>query len=90
LFVEAVPNIDETAYVNPDSFKPFDFIAKPFPLPNDDDNTGEKVPVLILRPLEDQECFEGESVSFIAEVKGTPRPQVNIFQNEKFNYLLRK
>jgi hypothetical protein len=29
LFIESVPNIDETAYVNPDSFRSLEFIPKP-------------------------------------------------------------
>jgi hypothetical protein len=75
LFIKEVPNIDETAYVNPDSFKPFEYIAKP-QLSFDDD--GEHEPVIIVRPLEDQECYEGDTVTFVCEVRGHPKPQVNI------------
>lgn len=98
LFVEAVPNIDETAYVNPESFRPFDNI----PLKNQqpvwyDGEDGDKQPVLILKPLSDQECFEGESVSFVAEVRGHPKPHINWTREGKqldaaqrfyFNYLI--
>jgi hypothetical protein len=44
-----------------------------------DSEDGDKQPILIVRPLEDQECFEGDSVSFICEVKGHPKPQVSLF-----------
>ena len=96
LFVEAVPNIDETAYVNPESFRPFDFIQRGQPLSNDSED-GEKQPVLILKPLENQECFEGNTITFITEVKGHPKPQINWTKEGKpldaaqrffFNYLI--
>ena len=74
LFVKEVPNIDETAYVNPDSFKPFEHLPKP-QLSFEDDN--EQQPVLIVKPLEDQECYEGDNVTFVCEVRGHPKPQVN-------------
>ena len=74
LFIEAVPNIDETAYVNPDSFRSLEFIPKPTLSYDSEDN--DKQPILILKPLEDQECFEGETISFICEVKGHPKPKV--------------
>ena len=77
LFIESVPNIDETAYVNPDSFRSLEFIPKPNLSYDSED--GDKQPILIVRPLEDQECFEGDSVSFICEVKGHPKPQVRLF-----------
>ena len=74
LFIEAVPNIDETAYVNPDSFRSLEFIPRQ-PLSYDSED-GDKQPILIVKPLEDQECFEGETVSFICEIKGHPKPLV--------------
>lgn len=76
LFIEAVPNIDETAYVNPDSFRPLEF--QPKAVNYDSEDAGDKQPVLIVRPLEDKECFEGESVTFVCEVKGVPKPQVEL------------
>ena len=77
LYIESVPNIDETAYVNPDSFRSLEFIPKPNLSYDSED--GDKQPILIVRPLDDQECFEGDSVSFICEVKGHPKPQVSFF-----------
>lgn len=74
LYIETVPNIDETAYVNPESFKSLDFPTKP--VTYDPDDTGDKQPVLIVTPLKDQECFEGETVTFMCEVRGNPKPQV--------------
>ena len=61
LFIQEVPNIDETAYVNPDSFKPFEYIPRPHLSYDSED--GEKQPVLIVKPLEDQECFEDKNIS---------------------------
>lgn len=74
LLIERVPNIDETAFVNPDSFRALEFPPKPSSADNDD--TGNRQPVLIVKPLEDQECFEGETATFICEVRGNPRPEV--------------
>lgn len=83
LFIESVPNIDETAYVNPDSFRSLEFIPRQ---PSSyDSEEGEKQPILIVRPLEDQECFEGETVTFICEVKGHPKPQVKFLKLLKQN-----
>lgn len=76
LFIERVPNIDETAFVNPESFKNLEFPFRPMAPENEDSD--DKQPVLIVKPLEDQECFEGETVTFICEVRGIPRPQVTI------------
>jgi hypothetical protein len=74
LFIERVPNIDETAYVNPESFRTLEFPPKP--ISYDTDDSGDKQPVLIVKPLQDQECFEGETATFICEVRGNPKPQV--------------
>lgn len=74
LLIERVPNIDETAFVNPESFKSLEFPPKSYTRDNDDG--GDKQPVLIVKPLEDQECFEGETATFICEVRGNPRPEV--------------
>jgi hypothetical protein len=76
LFIETVPNIDNTAYVNPESFKALDFPPKP--ISYDTDDGGDKQPILIVTPLVDQECFEGETVTFMCEVRGNPKPQVKI------------
>ena len=77
LFVETVPNIDETAYINPDSFRALELLPRA-PLNYDSEDGGDKIPSLIVKPLEDQECFEGETVTFMCEVKGHPKPQVNL------------
>jgi hypothetical protein len=74
LLVKELPNIDETAYVNPNSFRPFEQIPKPH---MSFDDEGEQQPVLIVKPLEDQECYEGDTVNFVCEVRGHPKPQVN-------------
>lgn len=79
LFVEAVPDIDETAYVNPSKFKNLDGPKNPNNV--GDDNDGAKQPVLIVNPLEDQECFEGETVMFICDLSGNPKPSVSILNS---------
>jgi hypothetical protein len=82
LQVQRVPNIDETPYVNPESFRSLEYVPKQNQSYDSEDG-GDRVPVLILKPLEDQECFEGETVTFICEVKGHPKPQVTISQKKK-------
>jgi hypothetical protein len=76
LFVQAVPHIDETPYVNPNSFRSLD--GPKFPSNLDNDDGKEKQPALIVKPLEDQECFEGETVMFICELSGNPKPVVRL------------
>jgi hypothetical protein len=101
LFVEAVPNIDETPYVNPDSFRPFeDQLGRgqpSYPEDDTDDGSDGQQPALILKPLEDRECFEGETVTFVAEVTGRPRPSLTWLKDGRpleaaqrffFNYLI--
>ena len=95
LFVKASPNIDETAYVDPNSFRSLE--ANKQPTANDSDDTAEAEPVIIVKPLTDQECFEGEIATFICEVKGHPKPSVQwtqdgaplkAAQRVAFNYLI--
>lgn len=77
LFIQTVPNIDETAYVNPESFRSLENFPKA-PLSYDSEDGGADVlPVIVVKPLEDKECFEGETVSFVCEVKGNPKPVVS-------------
>ena len=118
LFIEAVPNIDETAYVNPDLFRYFDGPHPPAPQQQqqrtapapqslasqlkphtprqqaaannnnnnndeDEDPNAPKEPSLIVQPLRDRECFEGENVTFVCEVRGSPRPTVEWRYNEQ-------
>jgi hypothetical protein len=75
LFVKASPNIDETAYVNPSSFRSLETSNKQ-QQPDNDEIVGEVQPAIIVKPLQDQECFEGEIATFICEVKGNPKPSV--------------
>ena len=75
LFVKASPNIDETAYVNPSSFRSLETSNKQ-QQPYNDEIVGEVQPAIIVKPLQDQECFEGEIATFICEVKGNPKPSV--------------
>lgn len=94
LFVESVPDIDETAYVNPSHFRNLDGPKAKGP---GADDGGAKQPVLIINPLEDQECFEGETVMFVCDVTGNPKPVITwtkegaplqAAQRLAFNYII--
>lgn len=78
LFVKASPNIDETAYVDPSSFRSLETPHKQ-PAASDSDDVGQPQAPIIVKPLQDQECFEGEIATFVCEVKGNPRPTVTRF-----------
>ena len=77
LSIQTVPNVDETAYVNPESFRTLENLPK-LPVSYDTDDGGDIQPIIVLKPLEDKECFEGETVSFVCEVKGNPKPVVSV------------
>ena len=74
LFVKASPNIDETAYVNPNSFRSLEAPQRQPQAQTED--IGEIQPAIIIKQLTDQECYEGEIATFICEVKGNPKPSV--------------
>lgn len=73
LTIDAVPNIDETPYVNPEIFHKLEAGPRR-PILNEDTLT--KAPFLSVKELKDQVCNEGDTVSFICEVKGYPKPEV--------------
>lgn len=80
LFVKATSNIDETAYVDPSSFRSLEVPHK-HAAASDTDEIGEPQPPVIVRPLQDIECFEGEIATFVCEVKGNPKPSIHWTQD---------
>ncbi len=73
VFVTAVPDVDETSFINPELFRNLGQ-KKPNDLP--EEVTLGKRPWLNVKELKDQTCHEGETVSFVCEIKGYPRPEV--------------
>ena len=76
VFVTAVPSIDETPFINPDVFRNLEYSGprKTNELP--EDVALAKNPWLTVKELKDQTCQEGETVSFVCEIKGYPIPDV--------------
>ena len=78
--VSVVPNIDETAYVNPEAFK---FLEKiPSLKPEESDN--EMKPPKVIIPLTDAKMIEGQPIHLACKIEGVPRPKVTYFVNNKY------
>jgi len=43
------------------------------------EESGPKQHTLIVNPLEDQECFEGETFMFVCDLTGNPKQKVDFF-----------
>ena len=77
LAIQLTPNIDETPYVNPDAFRSLENV----PLkPADQGEILRREPFLVVKDLKDQDCNEGETVSFVCEVRGYPEPEVSFYK----------
>jgi hypothetical protein len=74
LSVEIGPNVDETPFIDPEAFTSFEGLRRkpqlPAPVPID------REPFLSVKDLKDNECKEGESVTFVCEVRGHPKPVI--------------
>ena len=78
VFITPVSSIDETPFINPEVFRNLETRPKKSneqPEPAD----LNKNPWLDVRSLKDQSCREGETVSFICDIRGYPIPEVNVF-----------
>ena len=75
VFVQQVPNIDQTPMVNPDAFK---YLENPptQPVPHDEDNENLEPPRVII-PLQDLQLKEGEPVLLLCKIDGKPKPKVS-------------
>ncbi len=72
VFVTEVPNVDSTAFVNPEAFK---YLEQP-PRAKPEKPDTHSQPILEIGDIEDLECNEGETISFICKLKGVPKPTV--------------
>lgn len=73
LLINPVPNVDETPFVDPEAFLSFEQAPR-INLPQNDDSIRQ--PVLVVKELKDQECNEGDTISFVCEVRGYPKPEI--------------
>jgi hypothetical protein len=75
VFITEVPNVDSTAFVNPDAFK---YLEQPTRVKFDKPKEKNQQPTLEIGDIKDIECSEGDTVSFMCKVKGNPQPSVSI------------
>lgn len=76
VFIQQMPNIDQTPMVNPDAFR---FLDNP-PMrkqPDRDDEDENVEPPKVVVPLQDLQLKEGETVLLMCKITGKPRPKVN-------------
>ena len=75
VFVQQMPNIDQTPMVNPEAFKYLDHppVRK---LPDQDENEVLQPPKVII-PLQDLKMKEGEPVLLLCKIEGNPKPKVS-------------
>ena len=76
LLVQQTPGIDDTSYINPDALKHLESGPKQPVAGSPDEVALNSKPWLDVRNLTDQTCREGETVSFICEIRGNPKPEV--------------
>ncbi len=74
LSLKQLPNVDQTPYVNPDSFKFLEPKKGAEPRP-DRDQEKYRPPVVIV-PLLNLRISEGDSVKFECKIDGYPKPKV--------------
>jgi hypothetical protein len=81
LFVDILPNVDETPLINPEAFKFLD--APPIKAPiNDNDDEEEKqryFPPRVIVPLPDTQIKEGQNIQLACTIVGYPKPKVPSF-----------
>jgi hypothetical protein len=75
VFIQQMPNIDQTPMVNPEAFK---YLEHPpvRKMPDQDDNEVLQPPKVII-PLQDLKMKEGEPVLLLCKIEGNPKPKVS-------------
>lgn len=74
LFVNLLPNIDESPYVNPEAFK---FLEAPPVKPENENEPKEHyIPPKVIVPLSNVRISEGENVFLVCKIDGYPKPKV--------------
>ena len=79
LFIDLLPNIDESPFVNPEAFKRLD--APPVIPENDKEPKEHFIPPKVIVPLSDARISEGDKVYLTCKIDGYPKPQV-------YNYVI--
>ena len=84
VFVQEMPNIDQTPMVNPEAFR---FLDQPVIRKKPDADFEEKAePPQVIVPLQDLQLKEGENVLLVAKIIGRPTPKVN--KKSKYSYFI--
>lgn len=76
VFIQQVPNIDQTPMVNPDAFKYLEHPPNRRPHDVDEDNENLQPPKVIV-PLQDLQLKEGEPCMLVCKIEGKPKPKVS-------------
>ncbi len=82
LFINNSPNIDQTPYVNPESFRYLEADNKQNPKPDEDDHKYR--PPVVIVPLFDVKIKEGDIIIFDCKIDGYPKPKVRKIQIKLF------
>lgn len=78
VFIQQMPNIDQTPMVNPEAFRYLDNPQNRRPLETDDENENLQPPRVIV-PLQDLQLTEGGPVLLVCKIEGKPKPKVGLF-----------
>ncbi len=79
VFVQQMPNIDQTPMVNPAAFKYLEG-PKAVRQPETDDDNENLQPPKVIVPLQDLQLNEGEAVLLMCKIIGKPKPKVRNFE----------
>lgn len=77
LFINFLPNIDESPYVNPEAFRLLD--SPPNKPESENEPKEHFIPPKVIVPLSDARISEGENVFLVCKIDGYPKPKVNGF-----------
>ena len=75
LFINFLPNIDESPYVNPEAFRLLD--SPPTKPESENEPKEHFIPPKVIVPLSDARISEGENVFLVCKIDGYPKPKVN-------------
>lgn len=75
VFIQQMPNVDNTPMVNPEAFKYLENPPVRKPHQVDEENENLQPPQVIV-PLQDLQLKEGEPVLLVCKIIGKPKPKV--------------
>lgn len=80
LFIDLLPNVDETPLIDPEAFKYLDLPPTKPDNENDDIKKQNYIPPRVIVPLSNVRISESEPIRLVCKVDGYPKPKVFILR----------